>query len=107
VKQLRDIMDKQMLPWRSFVDAGNAGAGPIATRWNLSATPTFYVIDHQGVIRHKWAGPPGEKILDAALDKLIKAAEGDGKAPRVNECSKLGLVQDRRDAGPTDRRCSA
>ena len=53
-------MEKEKITWRSFVDAGNAGAGPIATRWNLSATPTFYVIDHKGVIRYKWAGPPGD-----------------------------------------------
>jgi hypothetical protein len=74
-------MEKEKITWRSFVDAGNAGAGPIATRWNLSATPTFYVIDHKGVIRYKWAGPPGDKVLEAALDRLIKAAEGDGKGP--------------------------
>jgi hypothetical protein len=78
-KQLKEVMEKEKLPWRSFVDAGTAGAGPIATRWNLSATPTFYVIDYKGVIRYKWAGAPGEKVMDAALDKLIKAAEGNGK----------------------------
>jgi hypothetical protein len=82
-KQLQGVMAKEKLTWRSFVDAGNAGAGPIATKWNLSATPTFYVIDHKGVIRYKWAGAPGEKVVDAALDKLIKAVEEDGKhAPR-------------------------
>lgn len=70
-------MAREKLPWRSFVDAGHAGAGPIATTWNLSATPTFYVIDHQGVIRYKWAGPPGENVMDAALDKLITAAEAN------------------------------
>ena len=75
-KQLKEVIDKEKLTWRSFVDAGNAGAGPIATRWNLSATPTFYLIDHKGVIRHKWAGPPDAKVLDAALDKVLKAAEG-------------------------------
>ena len=74
-------MDRQKITWRSFVDAGNAGAGPIATKWNLSATPTFYLIDHKGVIRHKWAGAPGAKVLDAALDRLIKAAEENGKKP--------------------------
>ena len=58
-KQLKKTMEKETLPWRSFADAGQAGAGPIATKWNLSATPTFYVIDHQGVIRYKWAGAPG------------------------------------------------
>jgi hypothetical protein len=82
-KQLKGVVDKQRLTWRSFVDAGNAGAGPIATRWNLSATPTLYVIDHRGVIRHKWAGAPGEKVIDAALDKLIRVAEESGKrSPR-------------------------
>lgn len=75
-KQLKMVIEKEKLTWRSFVDAGNAGAGPIATRWNLSATPTFYVIDHTGLIRHKWAGAPGEKAMDEALTRLIKAATG-------------------------------
>jgi hypothetical protein len=82
-KQLRAVMEKEKITWRSFVDAGQAGAGPIATKWNLSATPTFYVIDHKGVIRYRWAGVPGAKVMDEALDKLIKAAEGHGKnSPR-------------------------
>ena len=81
VKQLKEIMDKEKLPWRSFVDLGNAGTGEIATRWNHSATPTFYVIDHKGVIRYKWAAPPGTKVMDAAIEKLLKAAGGDGKKP--------------------------
>ena len=78
-KQLKRVMEKEKITWRSFVDAGTAGAGPIATRWNLSATPTFYLIDHKGVIRYKWAGPPGEKVMDAALGRLIKEAEAGGK----------------------------
>jgi len=81
VKQLKAIMEKDGITWRSCVDVGNAGAGPIAKKWNVSATPTFYVIDHEGVIRHKWAGPPGEKVLDAALDKLIKVAQESARHP--------------------------
>jgi hypothetical protein len=82
-KQLKEVMTKEKLTWRSFVDAGNAGAGPIATKWNLSATPTFYVIDHKGVIHYKWAGPPGTEVMDAALNRLIKVAEQDGRnSPR-------------------------
>ena len=81
VKELKAITEKDRITWRSFADVGNAGAGPIASKWNISATPTFFVIDHEGVIRHKWAGPPGEKVLDAALDKLINAAQENGKHP--------------------------
>ena len=83
-KQLKGLMEKYDITWRSFADAGNAGAGPIATKWSLSATPTLYVIDPKGVIRYKWAGAPGEKVIDAALDELIRAAEGNGenRAPR-------------------------
>jgi hypothetical protein len=81
VKQLNGVMAKEKLPWRSFVDVGNAGAGPIAQKWNLSATPTLYLIDAQGVIRYKWAGPVGEKVFDAALDKLIEVPEARDKNP--------------------------
>ena len=77
-RALRQVMEKEKLDWRSFADAGQAGAGPIAKRWNLTATPSFYVIDHEGVIRCKWSGPPGEKVLDEALERLLRAAEGVG-----------------------------
>ena len=82
VKELKEIMDKEKLPWRSFVDLGNAGTGEIATKWNHSATPTFYVINHKGVIRYKWAAPPGMKVMDAALEEVIGAAERDRKQPQ-------------------------
>jgi hypothetical protein len=73
-------MDKEKLSWRSFSDAPvEEGPGPIAARWNLFRTPTLYVIDHKGVIRHKWVGSPGEPVLDDALDKLLKEAEAAGK----------------------------
>jgi hypothetical protein len=80
-RELKKAMDKERLSWRSFADPGAIGQGAIATRWNLSATPTFYVIDHNGVIRHKWVGSPSGKAIDAALDRLIKEAEGNGKKP--------------------------
>jgi hypothetical protein len=67
-------MDKEKLPWRSF-----ANGGAIFPKWGLDGTPTLYVLDHKGVIRHKWAGSPGEKGIEAALEKLIQEAEQDGK----------------------------
>ena len=63
-------MDKEKLNWRSFAD-GHA----ISEKWN-AATPGYYVIDPKGVIRAKWVGNPGEKAIDAALEKLIQEAEG-------------------------------
>jgi hypothetical protein len=68
-------MEREKLTWRSFADPGALGQGAIATRWNLPGTPSFYVLDHRGVIRYKWVGSPGEKAIDAALDRLIKEAE--------------------------------
>lgn len=67
---LKKVMTKEKLNWRSFADQG-----AITGQWNSPATPTFYVIDHMGAIRRKWVGSPGEKALDAALEKLIKEAE--------------------------------
>ena len=67
-------MDKEKLNWRSFVDRG-----AIADVWKPSGTPAFYILDHQGVIRYKWAGAPGAKAIDTALEKVIREAERDTK----------------------------
>ena len=63
-------MTKEEINWRSFDDDG-----AINRQWNFPATPSFYIIDHKGTIRHKWVGKPGEKSVDAALEKLIHVAE--------------------------------
>jgi len=69
-------MDKEKLNWRSFADHGDDNKRPIVTQWNLRGTPTLYLIDHKGVIRNKWLGSPGEKVIDEKIEKLIKEAEG-------------------------------
>jgi hypothetical protein len=71
-------VDKEELTWRSFADP----EGGIAARWNMSATPTLYVLDPEGIIRHKWVGAPGAKVIDDALEKAIKEAEARGKETR-------------------------
>jgi len=77
-RNLKDVVKKENLTWRSFADSGTAGQGPIAARWDLTNTPTLYVLDPRGVIRYKWVGGPGEKAIDSALEKLMKEVE----APR-------------------------
>jgi hypothetical protein len=66
-------MDKEKLPWRSFADGG-----AIQAQWN-AATPAYYILDAKGVIRYKWVGSPGARAIDAALEKIIKEAEGETK----------------------------
>jgi peroxiredoxin len=79
-RKLKEVMDKEKLTWRSFADAGGKdGTDSISAKWNVAVPTTLYVIDHRGVIRHKWLGSPGEKAIDEALDRLIKEAEADAR----------------------------
>lgn len=73
-KQLKAVMVKENLNWRSTADQG-----AIAEKWNSPGTPVYYVIDPAGVIQYKWVGNPGEKALDASLDKLIQEAANDAE----------------------------
>jgi hypothetical protein len=73
-------MDQEKLNWRSFADtSGDEGLGNISSAWNLQGTPTLFVLDHKGVIRYRWLGSPGEHVIDEALNKLVKEAEGNDK----------------------------
>jgi len=72
--KVNEVMTKEELNWRTFVDEG-----PIAAVWKPAGTPTFYLIDHKGVIRQRWFGSPGAKAMDAALENVIREAEMDLK----------------------------
>ena len=67
-KKLKEGMERQKLNWRSFTHKES-----ISAQWNEPGTPTYYVLDHKGIIRHKWVGNPGDKAIDSALERLIEA----------------------------------
>ena len=77
---LRKVVEKHNLTWRSFSDPPTSEwRGAIAKKWNLGGTPTIYLIDHKGVIRHKWVGGARANLIDNAVEKLIQEVEGGAK----------------------------
>lgn len=77
-KKLKGVMEKEKLNWRSF-----AKGRVISEKWSARGTPTYYIIDHRGVIQRKWTGYPGATAIDTVLEKLIKEAEQKGNvAPK-------------------------
>jgi len=75
-EQLKRRMAKENITWKSFFEGGTGG--PIATRWNVQAWPTLYLLDAKGVIRLK---DVRGKRLEEAIDKLVKEAEHRARAP--------------------------
>ena len=71
LEKLQDVLVEENITWRSFWNGGGT-KGPISTTWNVSGWPTLYLIDHEGVIRHK--GLRGEP-LEEALKELVPQAE--------------------------------
>lgn len=71
LEKLKATVREKQLAWRSFFDCAGTG-GPIATQWGVRAWPTTFVIDHEGVLRHRDAQ---DEQLDAALEKLVLRAE--------------------------------
>jgi hypothetical protein len=74
--QLRPVLEKERISWRSFWNGPDGTGGPISTQWNIAGWPTIYLIDHEGVIRDK-----GHGLDDALLDELVAAAAVDSAEP--------------------------
>lgn len=75
LKELKKRMEEEQITWRSFWNGEQGTGGPISSAWNVRGWPTLYIIDHKGVIRHKYLGSPGDKVLDEAIEKLVHEAE--------------------------------
>ena len=61
-------VEEEILPWRNFWNGPEGTAGPISRDWCVSEWPTLYLIDGDGIIRHK--GLRGED-LERALESLL------------------------------------
>jgi peroxiredoxin len=75
---LKKFIESEKITWRSFWYGGHTESG-IVSRWQVQQWPTLFLIDAKGIIRHKHVverqGSPGEKGLDAEVDKLIAEVE--------------------------------
>ena len=86
LQALKKTLEEEQITWRSFQnDKGTKGpkGDAISKDWNVRGWPTLFLIDHKGVIRHKWLGSPGNDKLDAAIDKWVAEAEKDSPAKKA------------------------
>ena len=67
---LGPMIERDQINWRSWRDGSTTG--PITSKWNVHAFPTFHVLDHRGVIRYR--DVYGAE-LDQAVDVLVQEAE--------------------------------
>lgn len=67
----RTVSAKEGITWRSFWDGGPHG--PISVQWGVSAWPTVYLVDANGIIRNE--NLRGE-ALDRAVEALVTEVEG-------------------------------
>ena len=76
---LKEAIAHGEITWRCWWDAGNEvdDLGPITTSWNIRGYPTFFLIDHRGVIRSKGDIHPFDPAFDNSIDVLLKEAEKD------------------------------
>jgi hypothetical protein len=71
-EQLKEVLIKEKLTWRSFWDGGSTD-GPIARRWNVTGWPTLYLIDHTGTIVRSVS--KDEELIEQKVKEAEKAAK--------------------------------
>ena|SRR5437773_2626075 len=75
-EDLKKVMEKEEITWRSFWNGKEGTSGPISTAWNVHGWPTIYILDAKGTIRYKSVGG-NEKEIDETLDKLLAESKGE------------------------------
>jgi thiol-disulfide isomerase/thioredoxin len=68
---LTEFLSSEKMPWAHWWDGSK---GSVTRMFKVKAFPTLYLIDAQGVIRHKWVGNPGNDKIDKAVEELVAEA---------------------------------
>ena len=75
LETLKDLLAKKEVNWPCWFDGDDIlHPGPITARWNIKGLPTFFVLDHKGVIRFKDLHP-FDPAFDPTIEGLIHEAE--------------------------------
>lgn len=75
-ERLVELVKDGTTTWRNFTNE-QADGRKISREWGVTGWPTLYLIDQNGVIRHK--GLRGEK-MEKAIKEMIAEAEVEPKA---------------------------
>jgi peroxiredoxin len=78
---LRQLIADKKVTWRCWSDGQG---GPIAKTWQLSGYPLTYVIDQDGVIRHKYMGMINPGILTETVTRMVDGLS-EGKPADTGE----------------------
>ncbi len=68
VKELKALSEKGEISWPIWWDGENL-EGPLSAQWVVRSMPTFYILDHKGVIRNKGFLQPDE--IKSTVDMLL------------------------------------
>lgn len=69
-ERLKELVKDGTTTWRNFTN--EQADGKISTKWGVRGWPTLYLIDHNGVIKHK--GLRGE-AMEKAIKEMVAEAE--------------------------------
>ncbi|MGP0062318.1 MAG: trypsin-like peptidase domain-containing protein [Isosphaeraceae bacterium] len=81
IDTLRQILADKRITWRCWSDGKE---GPISQTWQLEGYPLTFVLDHEGVIRHKFEGFIAPGVLAESVDKLMKAIPAQTTKTKAN-----------------------
>ncbi len=85
VAAAQKAVEQEEMTWRSWQD-GDRTSGKVASQWNVKEWPTFYVIDADGVIRHKVKGVEAAGLTTSIapkIDELIQSMASDRISTRA------------------------
>lgn len=91
LEALEQSNTKQKANLRFVDDIRGDDRSDISKEWSVRHWPTTYVIDHQGVIRHKWMNAAPDCLMGKEIEDLVRDAEKQEKespkpaAKAVNE----------------------
>jgi len=74
-EKLKKLVQDKTVTWRSFTDKQKGGS-KISAQWGVHAWPTLFLIDHNGIIKHK---DLRGKEMEKAICEMIAEAEKDAK----------------------------